>query len=674
MPKTNYKNQKSKETYQNYIKNPATLPVSFAYDGKFYRGFDPDAFKETGRTISREGEKEQTKITLKADENLEIAILAAYYENYGAYEWTIWFFNTGEKNTGTISDIKAADMSFAGEKPALKGILGDHQNQYRPYEHNLAEEGVNFKSEIGKPTHIYFPYFNLEHGNGGTLIALGWGGTWEADFRVGADQKTHFAATGTNGLCTYLKPEESIRTALMLFIPYEGDEDYATNLWRSWYINCNMPRLNAAGDPLRPFSTTCISGDTGLPNSDGSISERHFTWKPSLEKMLSENIRIDYRWFDAGWYFDPYGKTVETDWWGTVGTWELDSEKWPGETFLESTEFARRHGMKTLVWFEPERVTHVDGLAENYGYDPKWAMSDGNNVISNNIGDPECLEWTANRIISMMDKNGVEMYREDNNCYPTKCWQDADKKQGENRSGITENKAVTGHYKLWDTIIDYCKKTGKDAFVDSCASGGGRNDLESMRRAIPLLRSDSDRTTTSLRLSMTTAFNKWIPFCGALTTEQAGQLDPDGKRDPYIFRASYLPVFNISAQWVQDPGTDFEMIRFGMDEWKLANKYLLKDFYVLTSWKPESDKTDWTAYMFYDPETDSGALFGFCMEDCKKESCTVKLSMLDPNKTYELEDADKGMIGSFSGSELNKGYTLSHDKPRSASLIFVKGI
>jgi hypothetical protein len=195
-----------------------------------------------------------------------------------------------------------------------------------------------------------------------------------------------------------------------------------------------------------------------------------------------------------------------------------------------------------------------------------------------------------------------------------------------------------------------------------------------MRRAIPLLRSDSDRTTTSLRLSMTTAFNKWIPFCGALTTEQAGQLDPDGKRDPYIFRASYLPVFNISAQWVQDPGTDFDMIRFGINEWKLANKYLLKDFYVLTSWKPESDKTDWTAYMFYDPETDSGALFGFCMEDCEKESCTVKLSMLDPNKTYELEDADKGMIGSFSGSELNKGYTLSHDKPRSASLIFVKGI
>ncbi|MCL2814982.1 MAG: alpha-galactosidase [Oscillospiraceae bacterium] len=677
MPKTCYKNPESKKIYEGYISDLSTFPVSFAYDEKLYRGFDPDVFKQISREVSREGEKEQTVIVMETGGNLQITLLAAYYENYGAYEWTIWFENTGTKNTGVISKIKAADMCFAGDNPVLSGILGDHQNQYRPYEHKLnenSENNVNFKSEIGKPTHIYFPYFNLEHGDGGTLIALGWGGTWEADFSVSGGN-THFTAVSTNNLRTYLKPGESIRTALMAFIRYETrDKDRATNLWRRWYINCSMPRQNAAGESLRPFSTTCISGDTGLPNSDGSISERHFTWKPSLEKMLSENIRPTYRWFDAGWYFDPYKKTVESDWWGTVGTWELDAEKWPGGTFYESTEFSRQNGMKTLVWFEPERVTHIEGLAANYGYKKEWAMSDGGNVISNNIGDPECLKWTAERIISMMDKNGVEMYREDNNCYPTKCWQNADAAQGENRSGITENKAVSAHYKLWDMIIDYCRQNSKDTFVDSCASGGGRNDLESMRRGIPLLRSDSDRTTTSLRLSMTTAFNKWIPFCGALTTEQVGQLDPDGKRDPYIFRASYLPIFNISAQWTQDPATDFDMIRFGINEWNSVKEYLLEDFYVLTDWKPESDKTGWTSYMFYDPEKGGGALLGFRMEECEKSTCEIRLSMLEASKTYELKDADTGLIGRFSGSELGLGYTLSHDKPRSAKLIFIKEV
>ncbi|MCL1857643.1 MAG: alpha-galactosidase [Oscillospiraceae bacterium] len=674
MSAANYKNPASREVYDGYISNLGTLPVSFVYDGTAYYGFDRNIFRQLSKTTVTKGEKEENIFILNADDNLTITVETAYYENYGAYEWTIWFQNTGSVNTEIISNLKSADMIFSGENPVLRGILGDHQNQYRPYEHKLSDSGVNHKSGIGKPTHIYFPYYNLEHGNGGTLIALGWGGTWEADFHVGACGKTHFIGAGTNDLCAYLKPGESVRTALMLFIPYTiRNENYATNLWRSWYINCNMPRLNAQGDPLKPFSTTCISGDTGLPNSDGSISERYFTWKPSLEKMLGEKIKSGYRWFDAGWYFDPYGKTVDTDWWGTVGTWELDTIKWPDKTFRESTDFARDHGMKTLTWFEPERVTHVDGLIENYGYKPEWAMPDGNGVISNNIGNAECLEWTAGRIISMMDKNGVDMYREDNNCYPTKCWTDADQSEGENRMGITENKAVVGHYKLWDKIIEYCGKNNKDTFVDSCASGGGRNDLESMRRGVPLLRSDSDRTTTSLRLSMTTSFNKWIPLCGAASVEQNEQLAADGKRDVYIFRASYTPVFHLSAQWTQDPDTDFDMLRFGLNEWDSVKEFLLKDFYVLTDWKPETDKTNWTSYMYYDPEADKGVLFAFRMEDCEMPSCKIKLPMLNTEKEYELRDADKGVIGCFKGGDLINGYTLSHDKPRSASLIFITG-
>jgi hypothetical protein len=170
---------------------------------------------------------------------------------------------------------------------------------------------------------------------------------------------------------------------------------------------------------------------------------------------------------------------------------------------------------------------------------------------------------------------------------------------------------------------------------------------------------------------MTTSFNKWIPFCGNSSVEQQEQLAADGKRDPYIFRASYNPVLHISAQWVQDPSTDFDMLRFGINEWNSVKDYLLKDFYVMTKWKPEADKTGWTSYIYHDPEADSGILFAFRMEDCEISSCVVKLSMLDADKEYELRDTDRGVIGSFKGSDLINGYKLEHDTPRSASLIFI---
>ena len=72
-----------------------------------------------------------------------------------------------------------------------------------------------------------------------------------------------------------------------------------------------LPRANANKDSIQPFTTMGFFNDTGLPNSDGSISERSFTWRPSLEKMLEKDIHPDFRWFDAGWYFDPAGNTVE---------------------------------------------------------------------------------------------------------------------------------------------------------------------------------------------------------------------------------------------------------------------------------------------------------------------------------------------------------------------------
>lgn len=656
--------------YDGYITDLGTLPFSFVYDDVAYTGFPAGVFEQVAHRHSIEEKKETHVFVLKAGD-LQVTVDTARYPGHGAYEWTVWFENTGTRNSGVIRDMKVADRILDGDRPVLKGILGDHKNQYRPYEHALDEAPVSFRSDNGRPTHIWFPYFNLEHGDGGTLMAIGWGGTWEAQFTSDGDGHTHVVTTSTNDLCTYLKPGERIRTALMAFLPYSGrDEAHATNVWRRWFLDCNLPRLNAKGDPVRPFSTTWLAGDTGLPNSDGSISERHFTWKPSLEKLFGEKIQLDYRWFDAGWYFAPDGNTVETDWFGTVGTWELDTIKWPGNSFRESVDFAHAHGMKTLVWFEPERVTHVDDMVKNWGYKREWAVDCGRFSV-NNIGNEECFQWTLGRILGFLDRYDVDMYREDSNFDPRMCWDTLSAREGENRVGIAENRAIVAHYRLWDSIIEYCARTGKDTFVDSCASGGGRNDLESLRRGIPLLRSDADRTSTSLRLSMGTAFNRWVPFQGALCVEQEKQLAVDGRRDVYIFRASYNPILNLSAQWVQDPNTDFDMIRFGLREWDTVKDYLLKDFYLLTPWHGPEDRTQWTSYVYFDPEKDSGMLFAFRMEEAAESSLSHRLTMLNPKRRYRLCDADSGDLGIFDGAELAKGYTVTHAQPRSAALIMI---
>lgn len=660
-----YVNPAADAWYAAVSRDSARLPFAFSYDGREYRGFSPEHFTLTERRTERTADKETTELVFQFDAALTITLRLTHYFTHGATEWTVWFANPSDAPSAIIENVRS-ELTFAGAHPVLKGILGDHVNCYRPYALELCGHRYTFTADTGRATHVSFPYFNLEYGDAGVMLAIGWGGTWTADFSGDADSAA-CTLSAVNGLRTYLKPGERIRTALFLTAHYTvREEDYATNYWRDFFIRQSMPRANAAGEAVSPFSAACLASDTGLPNSDGSISERHTTWKPSLEKMIAEGVKVDYRWFDAGWYVRPDGRSEETDWWGSVGTWVLDPVKWPGETFLASTEYARAHGMKTLVWFEPERVTDPENLAANYGYDPAWAIRmEGNATISNNIGDPDCFRWTADRICSMLRHNRVELYREDNNCNAAALWQHLDALEGAGRQGITECKLIDAHYRLWDEIIACTSSYGGCSFVDSCASGGGRNDLESLRRGIPLLRSDKDRTSTALRLSMTTAFNRWIPFCGANTKEKLSQLALTGQSDPYVWRASYLPILNVDAQYVYAQADEFDSLRFGLNEWKRVAPYLTKELYVLTPWHTEDDRSGFTALCYFDPETEKGVLLAFRQENCVPDTLTVRLPFLS-GRTYRLTDEDTRE------EILTRGdVTLHFAAPRTARLLWL---
>ncbi|MBE6711005.1 MAG: hypothetical protein E7579_07790 [Ruminococcaceae bacterium] len=664
----NYTNPAAEAWYRSLVSEPSRVPFAYTYGGTRVSGFPGTDVSAV--TVSDDKCETTTFIYEKLD-GLRVKLILSFYPAYGVTEWTFWFENAGKTDSAVLEDLSTT-LTFDGASPVLRGILGDHGNQYRPYNVDLTAGEVHFTSDSGRPTHVNFPYFNLEHGDGGAMLAIGWAGTWSADF-VYDGSVTTCTMRSTNNLRTYLKPGEKIRTALFVYAPYTvRDEHYATNFWRSWFVNCNLPATDASGAHVEPFSTCCVSNDTGLPNSDGSISERYYTWKPSLEKMIAEDVKVDIRWFDAGWYTAPDGSSPVSDWWGTVGTWELDPVKWPDKTFLESTEFARENGMRTLMWFEPERVTDVENLVKNYGYDPAWAIRrEGVGSISNNIGIPACYDWTVGRICKVLAENKVEIYREDNNSDPGALWKYLDTLEGDNRTGITECRFVDGHYRMWDDIIACTLSFGGSGFVDSCASGGGRNDLESLRRGVPLLRSDADRTTTALRLSMTTGFNKWIPFCGANTKEKVGELDATGRTDVYTWRASYLPALNVDSQFTQDPDQDFSILRFGLHEWAKLKKYLLKDFYVLTPWHDKNDRAGFTAYAFVDEDEQRGAVLAFRMEDCEDDTLTVKLPFADSDGdchcSWKLTDEDTGETWTTDGE-----MTLTFAEKREARLIWVE--
>lgn len=659
--------------FTSWAENPASIPVAFEYDGVRHEGLGDFPLVSTKVSPAACGKSLEAIFNLA--EGLELRAEALLNEEFGETEYTVWIENRGSSPSKVIRDFKSVVMPFEGSDPMLRGCLGDHRNLYADYQTELRGTTVEFVSSNGRATHIVFPYFDLVHGDGGTLMAIGWAGTWQAKFEAEGSE-TIWTAGNCINFNSVLMPGEKIRSALVVLLPYKGrDRDDASNLWREWFLKYNMPSADAEGNPIKPFSTTCFASDTGLPNSDGSISERFYTWKRTLDRLIYEDVVPDFRWFDAGWYLDPRGNTVPSDWYGTVGTWELDTIKWPGKTFLESNEACHKAGMKVLTWFEPESVCDVEDLARNYGYDPEWADHFRSNRYTSNLGDPDCLEWTLGRITKMMGENGVDLFREDNNSNPVKAWASFDLrdslKVGLPRTGITENLAIQGHYELWDRILEFCAQNGKCTFIDNCASGGGRNDIESLRRSLPFMRSDADRTTTALRLSMTASFNRWIPFHGANTKESQDELSAGlaGGSTSYITRASWLPVYNISEVFTHDVDLDYDRLRATFGEWKKYNHLLIKDFHPLTPWHRHDDDSNWTVFVWHDRKSGEGVLQAFRQETCPEPEYTAFLKFLNPSKGYSLTNEDTGETMIRTGASLaTEGLTISLPEPKSSAI------
>ncbi len=688
------------KTYLEMCARPALFPVRFRYGGELIKGFGPELFQQTGRADSMEHGIRRCCLNFLFDGQIVVRAETEYDPEFSAYGWTVWFENAGTEDTKVISDLVCADLVFPGGHPLLRGILGDHINQYRPYTYDLCRQDAAFRAVTGRATHVNFPYFMLETDEGTSMIAIGWAGTWEAEFRA-VDAGTRLNASGVVGLKTYLKPGERIRTPQMYIVACpspERDAQAASNHWRRWFLSRVMPRKSAcSAEPVQPMITNCLASDTGRPNSDGSISEYSGSWKPSMEKYYEEGLEMDLRWVDAGWYCDAENQTVPADWWGTVGTWTLDRTKWPERSFRDSVDYAMARGTRTLLWFEPERVTQTEALEKNYGYNPKWILTDGGSVKLNHLGDPDCVRWLADKILATMETHGIHMYREDFNCDPAPIWRLADDAQPGQRTGITENLYIQGHYRLWDMILAYCRKHDKLPFIDSCASGGGRNDLESMRRAVPLLRSDSDRTSTGLRLAMTTSFMEWIPCCGASAKETTDQLAA-GAPDLYVLRASYLPVLNYGFAYVHDKTLNYDLLRKGQQEWKQIRPYFYGDFYVLTPWHPEQATDRWTVFMFLHPERGAekaengedavkcpdpaerrgGVIMAFRQEQCPEPSVTVRLRGLCDDTEYEISDIDANAeyrgnsVACAKGSRLQAGLRITLPEARSAAILFLK--
>ena len=654
---------------KDFFPSVENLPISFIYNGRKINGI-PDnwATKIERRRIDAniiqtdyEGTDPETGLSLRVE--------CIEYTNYPVVEWTGWLENKSDAPTPIISDILALDNKFEGKLPVLTHCNGDTngKDQYTQTETNLGSDDICFAPEDGRPCDHAFPYFRLKFIDCGFTMAIGWPAQWRALFK--ASENSVQIEAGQEKTNLRLMPGEKIRTPKITLLAWDGDETRGINLWRSWYRTHILPKTKG-GVLKQKYALSCNGGGYEFVDATEENQLRF------LDLAHKRDLPFNVWWIDAGWYncvgnwellpvwwteeAKALGKSNRYDkhWWFT-GTWEPDPERFPNG-LKPVSDRAAEYGADLLLWFEPERVMKESGL---YREHPDWLLSlksepkksHGayrleNNMLLN-LGNPECRQWLTEHISKLITDNGIKIYRQDFNFPPLQYWRDND---APDRYGMNENLYTQGFLQFWDELLI----RHPDLWIDSCSSGGRRNDLETMRRAVPLTASDYGGANNRLKTNVHRTLSEWIPFYMGINACD------DGASSRFTHHCSMAPMTHLAVDILNDD-FDYGFCRSMLEICRRASEYIINgDCYYYTNY------TDCIVRQYDDAKSNSG--FIQCINHNQSEDAHINIQpyALRDNITYIFENPETGISYEKNSIDINRHGFAANLSPRDACIWF----
>jgi alpha-galactosidase len=602
-------------------------PFSFTFGGRSSRELLVDWAPKQETTTLDAVRTRRTTVWSDPRTGLEVRSVAVEYRDYPAVEWTVYLKNKGAQATPIIENIQGIDVAL--ERRAEREFLLHHwkgdtfaADLYQPLESTLGPgDSQKFAPIGGRGTNGSFPYYNLQSPGGGLMIAVGWPGQWASSFQRASARGIRIKA-GQELTHLSLRPGEEICTPLIALVFWEGESVVrAQNLWRRWMFAHNVPRTKDGKLPS-PILFGNTSGEFNEMCNANEENQTHF-----IDRYVEERVPINYWWMDAGWY--PCGGQ-----WPRTGTWEPDTARFP-RGLRAISDHAHARGIKTLVWFEPERVAQGTWLALHH---PQWIL--GGTLL--NLGRGDVRDWLTDHVDRVLREQGISLYRQDFNMDPLPFWRSNDARD---RQGLIENLHVQNYLAYWDSL----RQRHPELTIDSCASGGRRNDLETMRRAIALHPTDYNYGDLTAKQAFHASLFQWLPCYGSNTV-------PVDTVSAYAYRSGHAMNMVLGYD-LRRKDLDYQLLRKLAAEWREIVDCYSGDYYPLIPYN--RDERTWLAWQFDRPGQGDGVIEAFRRPGSEQARLTVRLIGLDPSGHYAVTDLATGRTSALAGSELlERGLTI----------------
>ena len=213
---------------------------------------------------------------------------------------------------------------------------------------------------------------------------------------------------------------------------------------------------------------------------------------------------------------------------------------------------------------------------------------------------------------------------------------------------------MEGYFAYWDELL----RRHPGMLIDSCASGGRRNDLETLRRAVPLLRSDYIFEPVGEQ-NHTYGIAFWMPFYGTgfITV------------DPYLIRSQMSPEFTLGVD-TRRKDLDYDLLRKLVREWR----QLACSEATISAHALRHDERPMDGLAVRPPEKGEGVVQAFRRANSVRESMRVKLRGLEADAVYRLTNFDVAGPMEMTGRELlDNGFPIAiKDRPGAVVIAYKK--
>lgn len=639
--------------FQGLDKEGATPFFSLVYQGQaFAEILSKGKMERSSRQLDTD-RTEHILVYTDTETGLEIRCEGMVYRSFPAVEWILYFTNTGTKDTGIMENIRTMDLSLTADSGefVLHHAKGSQWSiaDFQPLTDALAPNTTLEIQSAPWPSAYALPFFNVEWDGHGIIAGIGWTEGWAASFARDG-QKSLAVQIGPSLGHFLLHPGEKVRSLRMLLLFWQGNRIHGHNLWRQLILKhySPMPGGKLLQGPL-------CHGNWGWYTTQQHI-ERLSWWK-------KHDLPMEVYWMDIGWERDPTEEEAKEH----LAMCVVDEKKNPNG-LKPISDACHEQGLKYLLWFgsgrlwpNPDRVAKFrpELLSEEYpGTDSSNPMI--NAYMTQHFGD-KFADW------------GVDVFRPDAHSTPPP-------DSSPDRQGINMARSAEGFCAFWDALLERFP----NLIIDNCCAGGENIDLETMKRSIPLWRSDStcredfNPITTQVH---TYSLSFWVPLSTGVIGDACLEAGIQQQPDPYSMRSGYSPSIDYiwfnrevsGAPKMPEEGFDFTTARRILNEYLSVRKYFYGDYYPLTKYSVADDV--WLAWQFNSPDASEGMVQAFRRERCPYLAAQLRLGGLESEALYTLTNSDVAGTTEMTGRELmEKGLLITISDQPGAVLITYKKV